>query len=68
MALDDRGKSLANVFEAIILGIFVAFLFALEGALSKSKNTYMPHLPKLALVLNCSMVFILWALMPVLEE
>lgn len=56
-------KSVLNLFEAILLGLFVVILFLIEGLAyaNKFKGDYFP---KLALGLSCLMAAFLWAFVP----
>ena len=61
--VDGTNKSALNLFEAILLGMFVVILFLIE-AMSSANKTKIDYFPQFALGLSCLMAALLWAFVP----
>lgn len=61
--VDGTDKSALNLFEAILLGMFVAILFLIE-TLSPVNKIKMDYFPQFNLGLSCLMAASLWAFVP----
>lgn len=64
---DGSSKSLSNLVEVMLLGVFVALLFLIEGLASFNDSKW-DHFPQLTLGLSCLMAASLWAFIPGLPE
>jgi hypothetical protein len=60
---DGTHKSVLNLFEAVLLGLFVVVLFLLEGLASANKSK-VDYFPPMILGLACLMAVFLWAFTP----
>ena len=65
--VDGTNKSVLNLFEAILLGMFVAILFLIE-ALSSVYKIKIDYFPQFNLGLSCLMAASLWAFISGLPE
>jgi len=67
LGVNDNGKSLANVFEAILLGFFIVTLLLLEVLSNKFEFKYKLN-SKISLIISCIIAINLWAFIPLIPE